>query len=99
MTERILVLGALAMLLVAQLSITTLLLLLYLFPLRGKFLLLTLTKKLHVLLLKRLIHATLLQLGSLSVALLCHLLVKLIPNESATLLFSQDGLLLLLVVQ
>ena len=99
MTERILVLGALALLLFAQLSITTLLLLLYLFPLRSKLLLLTLTEKLDVLLLKSLIHAALLQLRGLSVALLCHLLVKLAPNESATLLFSQDGLLLFLVVQ
>jgi len=71
----------------------------YLFPLCSKLLLLTLSKKLHVLILKSLVHATFLQLSGLSFALLCHLLVELIADESTSLLFSQDGLFLLLVVK
>ena len=99
LAERGLVLGALALFLIAQLSVSTLLLLLYLFTLCSKLLLLTLSKKLHVLFLKSLVHATFLQLGGLSFTLLCHLLVELIADESTSLLFSQDGLLLLFVVK
>lgn len=60
LAERVLVFIALACLLFAQLSVATLLLLLYLLPLSVKLLLLTLPKELHVLLLESLIHSTLL---------------------------------------
>ena len=52
-----------------------------------------------MLLLKCLVHATLLHFFGLTIPLLCHLLIKLSTDQSSALLLSHHGLLLLLVVQ
>ena len=52
-----------------------------------------------MLILKCLVHATLLHFTGLTIPLLCHLLIKLSTDQSSALLLSHHGLLLLLVVQ
>ena len=52
-----------------------------------------------MLVLKCLVHATLLHFICLTVPLLCHLFIKLCTDQSSALLLSHDGLLLFLVVQ
>ena len=99
LAERILVLVPLARLFFTQLSVSALLLLCDLFALGCQLFLLADAEEFDMLLLERLVHAPLLHFVVLTLTLLRHLLIKLIPYQSSALLLSQHRLLLLFVMQ
>lgn len=70
-----------------------------LFALGLHLILLATSEEFDMLVLECLVHAALIQLGTLTHLLLLHLLVKFGTDQLAALLLAENGLLLLLIVQ
>lgn len=96
--ELFLLLSALTQLFLAELTVATLLLLHDLFAVSLRLFKFALSEQFDMLLSERLVHASLLLLALLPLFLLLHLLVKLLSDQSASLLLASHCLLLLLVV-